>query len=51
MYDKKRFAGHHAWQRFMPRGVVADVNWWVDGHAKQYRQQHLEWLSPPRSSR
>ena len=27
---------------FMPTGVVTDANWWVDGHAKQRRQQHLE---------
>ena len=32
------------WQPFMPTGVVTDANWWVDGHAKQHRQQYLEWL-------
>lgn len=26
-----------------PTGLVTDTNWWSDGHAKQYRQQYLEW--------
>lgn len=25
--------------------LITDANWWPDGHAKDYRQQYLEWLS------
>jgi predicted CXXCH cytochrome family protein len=32
------------WTPVEPSGQNADPNWWVDGHAKQYRQQYLEWL-------
>lgn len=24
--------------------LITDANWWPDGHAKNYRQQYLEWL-------
>jgi len=45
-----RFVSRHDWQRFMPTGVVTDVNWWVDGHAKKHRQQYLERLPYRRRS-
>ncbi len=28
-----------------PTGVITDANWWIDGHAKNYRLQYLEWSS------
>lgn len=32
------------WTPVLPTGKDTDPNWWLDGHAKQYRQQYLEWL-------
>ena len=32
------------WTPVQPTGQSADLNWWVDGHAKMQRQQYLEWL-------